>query len=100
VAFGVGGAGLVLGAITGGIALGDHSSLSNKCGGGCPASAQGDLDSYHLMGTLSTVGFIVAGVGAATGAVLLLVQPKETTASGFHVAPAIGLGSVGAVGSF
>jgi hypothetical protein len=52
------------------------------------------------MGMLSTVGFIVAGVGAATGTVLLLTAPKETTGSGFHVTPAIGLGSVGAVGTF
>jgi hypothetical protein len=100
VAFGVGGAGLLLGAITGGIALGDHSTLANKCTNGCPSSESGDLDSYHTMGMLSTVGFIVAGVGAATGAILLLTAPKETTGSGFHVTPAIGLGSVGAVGSF
>jgi hypothetical protein len=102
VAFGIGGAGLVLGAITGGIALGDHSSLSSACtGGSCPSTKQSDLDSYHLMGALSTTGFIIAGVGAATGAVLLLTMPKESsTGSGFHVTPAIGLGSVGAVGTF
>ncbi len=103
VAFGVGGAGLVLGAITGGIALGDHSSIANKCPAGpssCPASEQSDIDSYHTMGLLSTVGFIVAGVGAAAGVVLLVTQPKETTGSSFHISPAIGLGSLGAVGSF
>jgi hypothetical protein len=104
VAFGVGGAGLILGAITGGIALGDHSNLSTECPGGTCSSTQArsDLDGYHTMGLLSTVGFIVAGVGAATGVVLLVTQPKETagSAGGLHVAPTIGLGSVGAVGTF
>ena len=103
VAFGIGGAGLLLGAITGGIALGDHSSIAGKCPAGnssCPSSEQSDISSYNTMGAISTVGFIVAGVGAAAGVVLLLTAPKETTASGFQITPAIGLGSVGAVGSF
>jgi hypothetical protein len=101
VAFGVGGAGLLLGVITGGIALGDHGSLSSKASGGSvPATSQGDLNSYHTMGAVSTVGFVVAGVGAAAGVVLLLTAPKETTGSGFHVTPTIGLGSIGAVGTF
>jgi hypothetical protein len=100
VAFGVGGAGLVLGVITGGIALGDHGNLSNKCTNGCPASESSDLSSYHTMGAISTVGFVVAGVGAAAGVILLLTAPKETTGSGFQVTPTIGLGSIGAVGTF
>jgi hypothetical protein len=104
VAFGIGGAGLILGAITGGLALGDHSTLSGECpGGSCPSNdskAQSDLSSYHTMGAVSTVGFIVAGVGAATGVVLLLTAPKSQPTTGFQIAPTIGLGSLGAVGSF
>ena len=68
--------------------------------GHAPASEQSDISSYHTMGALSDVGFVVAGVGAAAGVVLLLTAPKQTTGSGFHVAPAIGLGSLGAVGTF
>jgi hypothetical protein len=57
------------------------------------------------MGLLSTVGFIVGGVGAATGVVLLIAQPKGDSATppaaaGLHITPAIGLGSIGAVGTF
>jgi hypothetical protein len=101
VAFGAGGVGLLLGVITGAVALGDHGSLANKCSGGsCPPSEQSDLDNYHTMGMLSTVGFIVAGVGAATGVVLLLTAPKESSTTGLNVTPAIGLGTVGAVGTF
>jgi hypothetical protein len=105
IAFGVGGAGLVLGAVTGGLALGKHGTLHNECPGNvCPPSASSDLSSYHTMGTLSTVGFIVAGVGAAGGVVLLFVGPKTqaapSAAQTFQVTPYVGAGSVGAVGRF
>jgi hypothetical protein len=100
----VGGAGLVLGAITGVVALGDHSSLSGPCGSGtCPVTQQSALSGYHTMGTLSTVGFIVAGVGIAGGVVLLLTSPKAHgagSAGGTVVTPYVGYGTVGAVGRF
>ena len=79
VAFGVGGAGLVVGGITGLLALGKSGDLKDKCGAdknACPADSQSDIDSYKSMGTISTIGFIVAGVGGATGLVLLLTAPS------------------------
>jgi hypothetical protein len=102
VAWGVGGAGLVLGAVTGIVALGKHSTLKDECTGGTcsSATAQDDLNSYHTMGTLSTVGFIIAGVGAAAGVVLFVTEPKSTPTTGLRVMPTIGLGSVGAQGTF
>jgi hypothetical protein len=112
VAFGIGGAGLVAGAITGLIAVGDHSKLQSNCTNGtCGPSQQDNLNSYHTMGTISTIGFVVAGVGAAAGVILLVTQPKGENpsaapaasgpaAQGLHVVPVIGLGSVGAVGTF
>jgi hypothetical protein len=107
VAFGVGAAGLVLGGVTGGLAMGAHSTLAGECPlGTCPASKQSDLDNYHLLGTLSTVGFAVGGVGAAAGVVLLLLQPKgdsqppAAAKNGFVVTPVIGPASVGAIGKF
>ena len=104
VAFGVGGVGLGLGVVTGVLALGKHSTLSSECGGGsCPPSAQSDLDGYHTMGILSTVGFIVAGVGAAAGVTLLFVLPKGDSApasAGLQVQPVVGPGSIGATGRF
>jgi hypothetical protein len=101
IAFGVGGAGLLVGAITGGLALGDHSTLANNCPqGACGPSEQSNLSSYHTMGAISTVGFVVAGVGAAAGVVLLITAPKSQPTTGFSVSPTLGLGSVGAVGSF
>jgi hypothetical protein len=107
-AFGVGGAGLVLGGVTGAIALGDHSSLQKACPDPNNCNKPADINNYHAMGTVSTVGFIVGGVGAGAGLILLLTQPRSsasmspaaTPASGLHVTPVIGLGSVGAIGTF
>ena len=85
IAFGVGGAGLLVGAITGIIAIGKHGDLKDKCNsdGNCPNNLQSDVDSYKSMGTISTIGFIVAGVGGATGVVLLLTaSPKESATAG------------------
>ncbi len=101
VAFGVGGAGLVVGGITGILAMGKHSTLSDECKPGCSTpGAQSDLSSYHTMGAISDVGFIVAGVGGAVGAILLITQPKATPTTGVRVVPVVGLGSLGATGSF
>jgi len=102
VAFGVGGAGLGLGVVTGVLALGKHSDLAKSCVGGCGPAQQGELDSYHTMGLLSTIGFIVAGAGAAAGITLLVVQPKaETPAASTPAASlVVGPGTIGAMGRF
>jgi hypothetical protein len=112
VAFGVGGAGLVVGAITGIIAVGKHSDLDKQCTGGtCSPDLQSKVDSYKTMGTISTVGFIVAGVGAAAGAILWFTAPKETAsganpkwatfeAKGVKMTPYVGLTNAGVTGSF
>ncbi|RLB57976.1 MAG: hypothetical protein DRI90_17310 [Deltaproteobacteria bacterium] len=77
IGLGLGGAGLVLGAITGGLAIGKHGDLSDSCiDGSCPPDQQDNLDSYETMGTMSTIGFIAGGVLAATGLVLVLVAPS------------------------
>jgi hypothetical protein len=108
-ALGVGGAGLVLGTITGVVAMGKHSDLAKVCGGGtCGSDQQSNVDSYHSMATLSTVGFIVGGVGVAGGVVMLLIRPSSPSSSPpppvgafpVRVTPVVGLGSVGAVGTF
>jgi hypothetical protein len=105
VAFGVGGAGLAVGIITGGIAAGKHGSLASGCPGGvCPPSQYDNLDSYHTMSLVSTVGFVVAGVGAAAGVTLLLLPKSDAApppaAAGLHVTPVIGPGALGAIGTF
>jgi hypothetical protein len=103
IAFGVGGAGLVLGVVTGALAIGKHSSLASECPGGTctTSSSQSDLSSYHTMGALSTVGFIVGGVGVAAGAILWFVAPSASAqVTTGAVTPYIGPGSAGVVGRF
>ncbi|HEY3822085.1 MAG TPA: hypothetical protein VGL81_33195 [Polyangiaceae bacterium] len=104
---GVGGAALVFGAITGVVAMGKHSDLAKVCPGGtCGSDQQSAVDSYHSMATLSTVGFIVGGIGVAGGVIMLLLKPSASSppppaaASSLSVTPVFGLGSVGAVGTF
>ncbi len=111
-AFAVGGAGLALGGITGILAIKKHSQLSPSCEGGrCGPDQKADLDKYHTYGTLSTIGFIVGGVGIATGTVLIFVKPRnpETSATGraaakprsaVNVTPFVGLAGAGVEGTF
>jgi hypothetical protein len=110
VALGIGSAGLVVGTVTGLLALDKHSDLEGAgCNDvGCPSAQKEALDSYHTLGTLSTVGFIAGGVGAAVGVVLVATAPKSpkkagpeaTKSSGVRVSPFIGVGQVGLTGRF
>ena len=98
-AIGVGGAGLILGAVTGGLALGKHGELSDNCGDGgvCAPDQQDNLDSFHTMGTISTIGFIAGGVLAATGVVLLIVAPSDgDEAAAASLETRIGIGQLSA----
>jgi hypothetical protein len=104
VALGVGGAGLIIGGITGGLALGKHGDITKSCGEGhCPkgteATWQPEIDSYNTMGAISTIGFITGGALAATGVVLTLTAPKGSPTRA-AVTPLVGPGFIGAKGSF
>ncbi len=101
VAFGVGGASLIVGGVAGALALAKHSQLADACPdrNNCDPGLRPNIDSYHRLGTISDVGFIVGGVGVLAGVVLLVTQPKETT-TGTKVTPYIGLGSAGVSGVF
>jgi hypothetical protein len=72
---GVGGAGLLVGAITGGVALGKADDLKAACPirSMCAAENQSLEDDARAMGTASTVAFIVGGVLAAAGVTWLIV---------------------------
>jgi hypothetical protein len=82
VAFGVGGAGIAVGAVTGILALGKRSNLKDQCSGSsCPASSSKDVDSYHLYGTISGIGWGLGLAGAVTGVVLLLTSEDDKSSS-------------------
>lgn len=98
---GIGAAGLVLGTTAGLIALSKYSNIKSQCGGGrdCEANVYDRLNpSYETWQTVSTVGFIAAGVGAATGVTLLLVRPKHSAVPQASVT--VGAGSLVLAGAF
>ncbi len=99
------GAGVLLGGITGVMSLSKTSSVKSACKGNvCPASQQSDIDSASSLATISTVGFIVGGVGAAAAVIGLVLWSgegkAEARASTASFTPWIGPGSAGVRGSF
>ena len=113
IAFGVGAAGLAFGAVYGVFAFNETSNVEANCKDGrCPPDQAEALDIAKANGTVSTVGFVVGGVGVATGIVLLIVrssgddeapkddEPAKEDASEVSVLPWIGAGQVGLMGTF
>jgi hypothetical protein len=80
VALGIGGAGLVVGGITGFLALGKKSDLKGCVDNACPSSQKDTLDGARSMATVSTVGFAVGFVGVGVGVVLLLTGNHSSNA--------------------
>lgn len=115
IALGLGGAGLAVGTVTGIIAIDRRQELDDvPCvytdGNVCYAaddqatvsSALAARDDLKTFSTAATISFIAGGALAATGILLLLTAPDEppATASGLTIVPLVGLGSIGAVGTF
>ncbi len=103
VAFGTGAAGLVLGGVMGGLELSKVKELEKLCPNkACPAEAQPDLDKANELASISTVGFVVGGVGVAAGVLLLAVRKKApaNSSTGALVVPWVSPGMVGLAGKF
>jgi hypothetical protein len=84
-AFGLGALGLGMGAVTGVLALDRNRELNAHCvaGVGCPVSQQANKNAVDTLAALSTTGFILGGIGVATGTVVLLaLQPSARRAAG------------------
>jgi len=90
-AAGAGVAGLVVGVVAGLAAGSKHDVLAGECPDGrCPASAQGDLDSFHGLKTASTVGYVLGVAAVAGGAALWLTAPRAPRSGvvGIGIGPA------------
>jgi len=102
VAYGVSGAGLLLGGVSTVLMLRTRSDLEAQCfGGKCPESAAGDLSRYHTYGTLAAVGLGVGLAGAGVGTYFLLSRkPKDETEQQYTMTAQISPGYVGVSGRF
>jgi hypothetical protein len=92
-----GGVGLELGAVTGGLAARDASTVKEGCvDGHCLRSDADLLDRARTLATVSTVGLVVGGAAAATGIILVAVRPGGSA----EPSVAVGPGFVGLRGWF
>jgi hypothetical protein len=95
VGFGVAGAGIIVGTVTGVMTLRGTGDLRDSCPGGrCPPDQHDRLSSTQTWSTVSTVSFAIAGTAAAVSLVGLLTTPSA------RVTPTVGMGSIGLSGSF
>jgi hypothetical protein len=99
-AAGVGVAGVVVGAVFGGMAMGNHDELTKRCAPGeprvCDAEGVRIAGDQKTVAAVSTVGFAAGGALIAAGVVLWLVAPsadggaKTGRGGGVWIAPSVG----------
>ncbi len=89
IAFGLAAGSAVVGGVFGGVAIAKKNDLVGVCGGTtCSPAQRGAFDELSAFATVSTIGFVVAGVAAAAGVVLVAVAPRRTVeAVSLRVAP-------------
>jgi hypothetical protein len=104
---GIGVAGVVAGAIFGGLAASSSSKLKTECPNNiCTASSQGNLSSAKTQALVSTIGLTVGGAALATGIVLFVVSrpsgKKDDARPSAELVPSFGPqgGSLSLVGRF
>lgn len=104
---GVAAAGIVVGSVGGLLSMSKKSDADAVCRDSkCPPQGYDALDSAKQWATISTVGFIAAGVGVAVAGVGYFVlgkkPPVQTAgdAGGLRITPWISVGSAGAAGTF
>ena len=80
---GVGVAGIVVGAITGGLTLSKKSTIEDNCVElECNRDGKEAADEASTTGLVSTIGFAVGAAGLAAGVILVLTAPSPTAAAG------------------
>jgi hypothetical protein len=104
VGFGIGGASLIAGAVTGGLSLSKTSGLKTSCPGMlCPAGSAGASD-RAAAGTLANISNVTLALGVAgvvTGIVgVVLSRGDKHPPASAAVTPSIGPGTLGVAGTF
>ena len=96
---GLGGAGTLVFAISGGLYLKERGTVDDECDedGLCSQEGLDAVDGARTMGALNTASLIVALVASGAGLTLVLTAPDDDDVA---VAPVIGPGFVGVAGRF
>ena len=107
IGFGLGGAGLVVGTVTGIVSAVRTSDLKTECAQNvCPSSAAGDIDSAMLLANVSNVGLAVGAAGVLLGIVGIVISgdgsegEEQTGNAQLHLEPVLGPTTLGIVGRF
>jgi hypothetical protein len=110
IGIGLAGAGVATGTATGIMSLNKKSALENECPHGiCGPPQHSDYQAANTFALVSTIGFAVAGAGAALAVITVVVGHDDSAAaapaatppeSGLLVHPWIGPGSAGLAGTF
>jgi hypothetical protein len=89
IALATGGAGLLVGSITGAVSIAQTSDVEERCDGdACPPSTADDRAEANTWANVSNVAFVVGGVGVAVGVVALVVTSSdEPTGPSVTLAP-------------
>lgn len=101
-AYGVGGAGMLLGGVSTVLMLLTRSDLEEQCAAQqCPPEAADDLSKYRTYGTLAAVGFGVGLAGLGVGTYFLLSEtPGSAKARSYPVTAYVSPGYVRVSGRF
>ncbi|HHH31080.1 MAG TPA: hypothetical protein ENK57_22415 [Polyangiaceae bacterium] len=76
IAAGVGVTGFVVGGVAGGLVLSRVSDIKEECDGDvCPERLQGEADDAQILATVSNVGLVVGGIGAAVAITFVFWRP-------------------------
>ena len=99
VALGLGGAGLVVGAVAAAFSAAKIAELKGVCGPDlvCPPGAREGAEAGRAAGHVATVGFVAFGLGAAVGVTLLAIPAGKSSA---RVGLTVGPTFVGLKGEF
>jgi hypothetical protein len=100
--FGLAAVGVGVGTVTGIMSIHKTNALKANCpNNACPAGSEDDIHSANLLGNLSTIAFVAAGVGAAAGVVgLVLSGGSSGQGTATHVRAVLGPSYAGITGAF
>jgi hypothetical protein len=84
-ALGVGGAGIVAGAITGGLTIAKKNTVDANCVGGCNDTAREAASAGKALSAASTATFVIGAAGVVGGLILVLADKPKPTAPALTV---------------